>query len=873
MSVPTGSDQLNYLYCFVMLGITNAAGFAFAQLLAVSSTTAEMALSAFPVSFLFLALFSGYPILLKDIPLGWKWGRYVSFARWSFQGMVAQIFGNIPGGNKVVEYWGFHAESRGVPLVLAATIYLCIIVLTVLLVRRRPSSLTHGLGIQNLDAAQDDTDELEATLLRVDRQHSSDHESTRGGAGGRGSGVAVRSGGGGGAAAAAHGGTLESSQGSRVEGLALEAHGARICFRDLHYFARDRETRIRFLQNAQAHWAERPGSRQGYAHLTTSTVEDLEARQGPSSPTGAPPPAHQKPPRAPRRPGEVAEVHILQGLTGMALPGEMLAIMGPSGAGKTTMLEVMAGKKSRRSGRVEGDVFVNGRRWLAGETMAGLCNHAYVRQENAHLDLLTVRETVEFAVALRLELPSSTPPELRKKLSSLRVDMILHMLQLTSLEDMFVGRHPSKGGLSGGELKRLSIAVEVVNLPDVIFLDEPTSGLDSATAFEVACLMEQLASQNRTIVATIHQPSMRTFAVFNTLLLLSSGRCAYFGPLREAVPYFAQPPILLKYNHEKKPNPADFLVAAAGHTPTPQLVQAYQSSEACRRMVRGITDLLAGEEQITITPRSLDRARTTPVDQFIALTGRGFLRVTRLRGILVILAARHLLAGLLFGSLYRLDRTTATAQNTASLLFFSLVFAVLGHQKVLTGFFKDREVLLHEKSLKLYGSVPYFFARACLLWTIDGACVFIFCLVTYFMAGLYHMSSGFGFLVSIMFLTSITSLSLCQLVAALSPSAQSALAVFFPVCLFLTAFGGYLVLIPSLPPALDPWAPGISYIRWAFQALMLNQFSGSNEEDILETYGFEGHSKWISLLPLFITLGLLELLSLMAIRRDCQEGL
>ena len=138
-----------------------------------------------------------------------------------------------------------------------------------------------------------------------------------------------------------------------------------------------------------------------------------------------------------------------------------------------------------------------------------------------------------------------------------RVDQLLEMMSMTHVKDRFVGDGMHKG-ISGGQLKRLSIAVEIVSLPRLIFLDEPTSGLDSSIALEVIGVVRKLADQNRTCVATIHQPSPEVFALFDKVVLVSAGRLIYFGSAADVIPYFTQPALGYKYNGTQ--NPAEFMI-------------------------------------------------------------------------------------------------------------------------------------------------------------------------------------------------------------------------------------------------------------------------------------------------------------------------
>ncbi|KAL3686713.1 hypothetical protein R1sor_013022 [Riccia sorocarpa] len=219
---------------------------------------------------------------------------------------------------------------------------------------------------------------------------------------------------------------------------------------------------------------------------------------------------------------------LLHSLTGYAEPGAMLAIMGPSGSGKSTLLDSLAGRLARNA-RLTGDVRLNGRR----KTTLSYGVAAYVTQVDELIGTLTVRETVEYSARLRL--PGSLTAAERKKI----VESTIVEMGLQDCQNTYVGNWHLRG-LSGGEKRRLTIGLEILSRPRLLFLDEPTSGLDSASAFFVITTLKQLARDGRTVVASIHQPSSETFEIFDNLCLLSNGHQIYFGEAAAARQLFEQ---------------------------------------------------------------------------------------------------------------------------------------------------------------------------------------------------------------------------------------------------------------------------------------------------------------------------------------------
>jgi ABC-type multidrug transport system ATPase subunit len=191
-----------------------------------------------------------------------------------------------------------------------------------------------------------------------------------------------------------------------------------------------------------------------------------------------------------------------------------MAVMGPSGAGKSTLLDILARKHKR--GVTSGHVLVNGKMpdRKQFKRMTG-----YVDQDDTLLGVLTVRETLMFAAMLRL--PRTMPLRYKQR----RVQDVMKELGIDGIADHVIGIPGQQRGISGGEKRRVSIGKALVTSPQLLFLDEPTSGLDAYNASMVMSCLKRLCRQgNRTIVVTIHQPRSNIFKLFDSLLLLATGK-------------------------------------------------------------------------------------------------------------------------------------------------------------------------------------------------------------------------------------------------------------------------------------------------------------------------------------------------------------
>ncbi|KAJ9692496.1 hypothetical protein PVL29_011517 [Vitis rotundifolia] len=213
-------------------------------------------------------------------------------------------------------------------------------------------------------------------------------------------------------------------------------------------------------------------------------------------------------------------LELLKGVSGAFRPGVLTALMGVSGAGKTTLMDVLAGRKT--GGYIEGNITISGYP-KKQETFARISG--YCEQNDIHSPHVTVHESLLYSAWLRL--PSDVNSETRKMF----IEEVMELVELTPLRDALVGL-PGVNGLSTEQRKRLTIAVELVANPSIIFMDEPTSGLDARAAAIVMRTVRNTVDTGRTVVCTIHQPSIDIFEAFDELLLMKrGGQEIYVGPL------------------------------------------------------------------------------------------------------------------------------------------------------------------------------------------------------------------------------------------------------------------------------------------------------------------------------------------------------
>ncbi|KAJ6229696.1 abc transporter g family member 28 [Anaeramoeba flamelloides] len=236
---------------------------------------------------------------------------------------------------------------------------------------------------------------------------------------------------------------------------------------------------------------------------------------------------------------------VLKGVTGKIFHGSVTAIMGPSGAGKTTFLNTLCGKASY--GIPNGTVKLNGYEESITEYKKVI---GFVPQEDIMMRELTVKENMLFSAKLRLD------RDMPKKDIKNFVSDVIKTLGLWDVRHSPIGDE-TKRGVSGGQRKRVNAGLELVANPVGLFLDEPTSGLDSTSSMDLCRALRNIADAGINVMAVIHQPRYEIFMMFHNVLLLGKGgRTVYLGPTEHSLGYFEH----LGFRCPEFVNPADFMM-------------------------------------------------------------------------------------------------------------------------------------------------------------------------------------------------------------------------------------------------------------------------------------------------------------------------
>ncbi|KAJ1964836.1 hypothetical protein GGI12_001172 [Dipsacomyces acuminosporus] len=575
---------------------------------------------------------------------------------------------------------------------------------------------------------------------------------------------------------------------------------------------------------------------------------------------------------------------ILHDISGEIYPGELVAIMGSSGAG----------------GRLYGDIKFNGAPRDPSTFKRML---AYVEQDDLMFASLTVEETLLASARLRLSNEKYTDEDKKERVSS-----VLRQLRLSHVKDTKIGGYGVRG-VSGGERKRVSIGVELVTDPSILVLDEPSSGLDSSSAEMVVSLTKEMSRQrNLCTLMTIHQPSAEMVAKFDKLILLAQGKLVYMGPAKDAVPYFEH------LGHPlNNPNPANFFIDLmtidftsdklmheseqrvqrlvdsfaefrGNGSQLPQQAQQHitggssgssaaatfleisehdsASAESRASSEKSALAVAEAVQDITLEEAKLAVYEAPPLNSWVSevlvLLKRDWQLCTRNRSLLLGLLAECLVTMIFTGFVFfQMGHSQSSVQNRTGALFaltihctFPVVFPVIA--VIMMG----NSVLLRERSSGTYRMTSFFLAKSLSFVPLVFIPYFVMYVGIYFIAHLQYDAAKFFIGLANVSAILFASLGFAFAVSMTVRDMEIAY-IIAPVTLAtLMLFAGNLSNAYAITPVLR-WIKYVCIFYYAYAGFMQNEFSGlrfncdgssaicyRTGEEVIHTYGLNQIPIW-----------------------------
>ncbi|XP_047504405.1 protein scarlet [Pieris napi] len=572
---------------------------------------------------------------------------------------------------------------------------------------------------------------------------------------------------------------------------------------------------------------------------------------------------------------------LVNSVNGIAKPGSLVALMGPSGAGKTTLMSALA-HRSPIGTVVDGAIAMNGR--TVGDFMH--LESGYMHQDELFVENLTVMEHLTIMARLRMDRRTSSLARKR------RVNQLLRQLSLYGSRHTRIGGLDGRKTLSGGERKRLAFATELLTDPGLLFCDEPTTGLDSSSAQKLMTLLRASAVQGKTVICTIHQPSSELMALFDKLVLLAEGRVAYAGNASGALGFFES----LGYHCPITYNPTDYFIKVLALTPGSEGASRHAIKSVCDRFA--VSD--AAKEldmeihlEFHLIDNQDEETKRTKASNFkppffhtkiIWLVYRYILMVLRDPNVQLLRIAQKLAialtAGLCFIGTARL--TQAGIQDVQGALFIIIAENTFSPMYSMLHIFPEEFPLLYrELRAGLYSTPIYYVARMIALFpglVIEPS---LFTLVVYWIAGLRSTLYAFGFTVFLSILVLNVAIACGSFFSCAFGSMPVAIAYLVPFDYSLMMTSGLFIKLSSIPKYIS-WIRHLSWLMYSNEAMTILQWDGvqnitcltdetgapclSTGDEVLSMYDFTTNEFWPDIVALVILYLGFHLLALIALR-------
>ncbi|TDG46545.1 hypothetical protein AWZ03_006983 [Drosophila navojoa] len=497
---------------------------------------------------------------------------------------------------------------------------------------------------------------------------------------------------------------------------------------------------------------------------------------------------------------------ILNETCGAFRAGRLTAILGPSGAGKSTLLNVLAGFKV--SG-VSGQFLLNGQ---PRDLQAFRKMSSYIAQNFEMLSLLTVQETLR--VSADLKLPTGTTA-LQKQII---LDDIIEVLNLHSC------RHTLVRDISGGEHKRLSIGIELVTNPPIMFFDEPTSGLDSVATYQVMGYLQRLAHNGRIVVCVVHQPSSRLMQLFDDILVLAHGEVLFAGAQHEMLESFQA----AGFSCPQYYNPADFVLEVGSESSAQRCETLITQNKSKYDSLQSFDSVPADEQTafLELSESSSVHQVLRPKEQvgfwyqLRILMHRHLRAMSRDTIAVQMRVIMHIVIGLLLGVVYwQIGNDANKVISNVSCMFFIILFIFSGNaMPSILLCMQDASVFIREYYNGWYSVRAYYISKVLADLPLQLLCPSLFIGISYFMTGQPPELARFAMCWSMCVLTAFIG-HFIGVIGGTLLSMQLAIFIVPAVSIPFLLFSGFFIRMRELSWFLRPICD-FSFFRYVFEGLM-----------------------------------------------------
>ncbi|KAA0044058.1 hypothetical protein IC582_009486 [Cucumis melo] len=533
---------------------------------------------------------------------------------------------------------------------------------------------------------------------------------------------------------------------------------------------------------------------------------------------------------------------LLNDISGEAREGEIMAVLGASGSGKSTLIDALADRIAK--GKLKGKVTLN------NEVLeSGLLKviSAYVMQDDLLFPMLTVEETLMFSAEFRL------PRSLSKSKKKARVQALINQLGLTAAANTVIGDEGHRG-VSGGERRRVSIGIDIIHDPILLFLDEPTSGLDSTSAFMVVKVLQRIAQSGSIVIMSIHQPSYRILSLLDRLIFLSHGQTVYSGSPTDL------PNFLAEFGHpipgnENRTEFALDLVRDLEETVggTKSMVEHNKSwqrknndhledyeihRDFSRRFHLCLKDAISASisRGKLVSGAPIDSNRSSSFSKFsnplwieiLVIAKRSIMNSRRMPELFGIRLGAVLITGIILATMFwHLDNSPKGIQERLGFFAFAMSTTFYTCAEAIPVFLQERYIFMRETAYNAYRRSSYVLAHS--LISIPSLIILslTFAGTTYFAVGLAGGFSGFVFFFFAVLSAFWAGSSFVTFLSGVVSHVMLGYTVVVAILAYFLLFSGFFLSRDRMPPYWI-WFHYMSLVKYPYEAVLQNEFEAKS---------------------------------------------
>ncbi|KAL2227570.1 ABC transporter G family member 1-like [Sesamum indicum] len=526
---------------------------------------------------------------------------------------------------------------------------------------------------------------------------------------------------------------------------------------------------------------------------------------------------------------------ILNDISGEARDGEIMAVMGASGSGKSTLIDALANRMAK--GSLKGSISLNGEQ-LESRLLKVIS--AYVMQDDLLFPMLTVEETLMFAAEFRL------PRTLSKSKKKLRVQALIDQLGLRNAAKTVIGDEGHRG-VSGGERRRVSIGIDIIHDPILLFLDEPTSGLDSTSAFMVVKVLQRIAQSGSIVIMSIHQPSYRILGLLDRMIFLSRGHTVYSGPPSNLPVFFSDFGHPIPDNENRTEFALDLIRELEGSPGgTKSLVEFNKSWQALKRgnqmnsespanilnlslkeaisasiskgkLVSGATATNGANSPTSMVPTFANPSWI----EMAVLSKRSFTNSRRMPELFGVRLGAVMVTGFILATMFwRLDNSPKGIQERLGFFAFAMSTTFYTCADALPVFLQERYIFMRETAYNAYRRSSYVLSHSLVSLPSLLFLSLAFAATTFWAVGL---DGSFFFYFLIIFASFWAGSSFVTFLSGVVPHVMLGYTIVVAILAYFLLFSGFFINRDRIPPYWI-WFHYISLVKYPYEAVLQNEF-------------------------------------------------